>query len=868
MKKLLLLLILSLTLGVNSLAASRFYSTDGKRRVLVEAFTADWCGFCPRLHAMVQYYQNNHGDDILPLYYIHKQGSQSFGVEVANFYNISAFPTVNFDRSESSFVPIEKSKIDSIYNNVIKPVATKPGLDFKAGVKLVNNAMVFNAIFDEGIEAMNYKIHYIVVADGVTLKLVNFYSGKASEYSDYVPEMEIYFKKPYTFTEKLNHVAITCSNLAGDTIDKSNMTATVELTDVDENITSYHGVIVVTDSDNHVINALSVPVTNESISIDNLPQKQIFIGDTFKLSVNSNPAELVDNELIWSSDNEDVIGVDSTGLVTAKGEGEATVTVALASDPEISDSVHLVVETPRASSIAFSPENIAVTQGEKIQLYLYGEGPENWKDFDTIVYSSSDETVATVDQSGIVTGINPGNVQITAQSDRYPELSAVANVTVNERVSDFKVTITEKTAYRTAVYWLPIELTNDAPLLGLQCDVWIPAGCEFAVNDENYSVAVNKERALTHNAVSRVMENGDLRIICTSSTNELIYNGSGALLYVPVRISADAPEKLTFAVSEIVVSTAESVAEKIKGFEAVSPVEDMVIGDLDGDGEINVADVTGTITVILNKEHYNLTAEAADFNNDGVVDIMDIVNLVDAILNPSAAKRRVARENESEDPQPASLSALRILEESYERGKRSTLSIALDEPQQYIAAQFDIVLPEHTHFTATTGNINISLDPAIASTHTISADLVYDNICRVIIYSLGNTAFNAAPKLVNVEVAFDSDVENTAVFGIENIRLVTKDRNPINLDNANFTLINKNSSVDEISGDAKVRISRIPGAVRVDGVTEGKTVALYSAAGTLISITTAGADGCVVELPYKGVCILRAGDAVFKIMAD
>ena len=54
-----------------------------------------------------------------------------------------------------------------------------------------------------------------------------------------------------------------------------------------------------------------------------------------------------------------------------------------------------------------------------------------------------------------------------------------------------------------------------------------------------------------------------------------------------------------------------------------------LLGDLNGDGEINVLDVVALVNVILDGGDY---ISAGDMNQDGMLDILDVVTLVNLIL--------------------------------------------------------------------------------------------------------------------------------------------------------------------------------------------------------------------------------------------
>jgi hypothetical protein len=61
-------------------------------------------------------------------------------------------------------------------------------------------------------------------------------------------------------------------------------------------------------------------------------------------------------------------------------------------------------------------------------------------------------------------------------------------------------------------------------------------------------------------------------------------------------------------------------------------VEDIFMGDVNLDGEINIADVTALIDIILGG---NGSTTGADVNGDGEVNIADVTALIDYLLSGS-----------------------------------------------------------------------------------------------------------------------------------------------------------------------------------------------------------------------------------------
>lgn len=114
--------------------------------------------------------------------------------------------------------------------------------------------------------------------------------------------------------------------------------------------------------------------------------------------------------LTWTSSDEEVATVDEAGLVTAVGAGEADITVSV-SDANISSTTHVkVVITPTGVE---APDSIElVTNGENSKALGAKMTPEDATDV-KLAYVSSDESVATVDESGNVTAVGVGECTIT-----------------------------------------------------------------------------------------------------------------------------------------------------------------------------------------------------------------------------------------------------------------------------------------------------------------------------------------------------------------------------------------------------------------------------------------------------------------------
>ncbi|MBR3407725.1 MAG: family 16 glycosylhydrolase [Paludibacteraceae bacterium] len=107
--------------------------------------------------------------------------------------------------------------------------------------------------------------------------------------------------------------------------------------------------------------------------------------------------------IVWTSSNEEVATVIH-GVVTAKAIGKAEVTAAVG---EAKATCIVYVTGTDGASLRLSPPTVTLNPGEQ---YTFSYG--NTYDLE-MTWSSSDPAVATVDQTGRVVAVAPGNATIT-----------------------------------------------------------------------------------------------------------------------------------------------------------------------------------------------------------------------------------------------------------------------------------------------------------------------------------------------------------------------------------------------------------------------------------------------------------------------
>ncbi len=162
---------------------------------------------------------------------------------------------------------------------------------------------------------------------------------------------------------------------------------------------------------------IPVPTTHVSgVTLDKETLTFASAGETGQLSATVLPDDADDRSVSWSSTDEHVATVSQDGVVTAVANGSASI-VATTTDGGFSATCEVTVAIPapvvHVTGVAIDvAEATLVSEGEGLQLTATVE-PDDASD-PSVVWSTSDETVATVSQDGYVIAVANGTAGITA----------------------------------------------------------------------------------------------------------------------------------------------------------------------------------------------------------------------------------------------------------------------------------------------------------------------------------------------------------------------------------------------------------------------------------------------------------------------
>ncbi len=155
-----------------------------------------------------------------------------------------------------------------------------------------------------------------------------------------------------------------------------------------------------------------VDIEVEDITLDKT-ELSIDIGSSETLVATITPGDATDQTITWVSSDTSVATV-SNGVVTALGNGTATITATTANGKSASCTVTAQMPIISVSGVVLDKQNIDIYVNEKATL-LSVVSPSNAA-YKGVVWSSSDSAVVTVN-GGEIFGINPGTATVSVTTN-------------------------------------------------------------------------------------------------------------------------------------------------------------------------------------------------------------------------------------------------------------------------------------------------------------------------------------------------------------------------------------------------------------------------------------------------------------------
>ena len=189
-------------------------------------------------------------------------------------------------------------------------------------------------------------------------------------------------------------------------------------------------------------------------------------GDALKLDAFIEPTNATNKDVTWSSSDPSVAKVGQDGNVVAKAPGETVITVKT-DDQGKAASCHLIVEAREVpvNNVTLSQRLLAIMEGDSAILVAKVAPADATNK--NVSWVSSEESVASVDSTGTVTAVSPGEAIITVVTDDQGK-TATCKVTVKAKpvqvesvsLSQTIISLVEGDAFRLEAFVGPTNVAN------------------------------------------------------------------------------------------------------------------------------------------------------------------------------------------------------------------------------------------------------------------------------------------------------------------------------------------------------------------------------------------------------------------------
>lgn len=313
---------------------------------------------------------------------------------------------------------------------------------------------------------------------------------------------------------------------------------------------------------------------------------------------------------------------------------------------------------------------------------------------------------------------------------------------------------------------LPIKMKNTCDISAYQFDLYLPEGFTVAVDEDGMEKIEVGSRTTSRRHVidCAKQKDGSLRVIAYSMKNYNFENSDGDVAKITINVpSGIADGMYNVVLKNIVLSTAKSEKFEVAKILGQIEVNSTKPGDLNNDGVLNVADVTGLVALVLGESTEDVPSHVADLTGDGKIQVNDVVALVNLILSENveavsamSAPRLMAVENAVDYSKDIEIEPFTI-----QPGEEKTISVLLNNVgAKYTGWQADFHFPAGIEPVSDEDGYYIEVVPGRTTTrlHTIASAKQKDGSVRVMSYSMKNALFkgeHGAVAEITVKAAGD-----------------------------------------------------------------------------------------------------------------
>ena len=250
------------------------------------------------------------------------------------------------------------------------------------------------------------------------------------------------------------------------------------------------------------------------------------VGDVETLIVIINPSNASNKNVYWTSSDSSVATVDNAGKVTAVKAGSATITVTTEDGGKTATcSITVKENLYPVTGMTLDKNSIELTEGD-VTILTATVNPSNASN-KNVYWTSSDQSIATVDNAGKVTAVKAGSATITVTTEDGGK-TATCKVTVKAKVYPVTGVTLDKTSVELTEGDVTVLTATVTPSNASNKNVyWISSDSSVATVDNAGKVTAVKAGSAT---ITVTTEDGGKTATCKVTVKAKVYPVTGVTL--------------------------------------------------------------------------------------------------------------------------------------------------------------------------------------------------------------------------------------------------------------------------------------------------------------------------------------------------
>ncbi len=208
-------------------------------------------------------------------------------------------------------------------------------------------------------------------------------------------------------------------------------------------------------------------------------------------------------------------------------------------------------------------------------------------------------------------------------------ISLYSSATDRFHIEDFSITPGDTVQ-------VDILLDNEAAYTAFQSDIYLPEGLSLAKNGDSYVASLTSRKSSSHTFSVVLQPDGALRLLSYSISLGIYSGNEGALVNLSIVAADDFEGSAALVMKNTLFTTPDGVEVAFADETCMVTIAITALpGDVDGDGNVTISDVTALIDYLLSGNASGVNLTAADCDLDGNITISDVTALIDYLLSSS-----------------------------------------------------------------------------------------------------------------------------------------------------------------------------------------------------------------------------------------